>query len=130
MIQKAWRNEKFRYLAVGAYNTFFGYGLFALLWTVWGHTLHYVWILCISHILSVTNAYFGYKIFVFHTSTGGWKAFLKFNTVYIGAFLFNLLALPLLVDGLELHPLLAQMMIVGTTVVTSFLLHKNYSFSN
>lgn len=129
MIRRAWSNEKIRYLIIGGYNTLFGYACFALLWQFFGHIWHYLIILCISHILAVTNAYFGYKIFVFRNSPGGWRAFVTFNTVYIGAFLLNLLALPILIEMLNFHPLLAQFIIISATVVASYLLHRTYTFA-
>lgn len=129
MIKKAWRNERFRYLVIGAYNTVFGYGIFALLWSIWGQLFHYIAILCISHVISVVNAYYGYKTFVFYSRVSGLRAFAKFNTVYLGAFFFNILSLPVLVEGLNFHPLIAQVIIIGLTVMTSYLLHRSYSFS-
>ena len=126
MIQTAWRNEKFRYLFIGAYNTIFGYGVFAVLWSIWGQ--HYLVILIISHIASVTNAYFGYRFFVFRSKDGGWGEFARFNMVYLGALGFNLLALPVMVEWLNIHPLAAQAIVVVVTVVMSYLFHRSFSF--
>lgn len=128
MIRKAWRNEKFRYLLIGAYNTAVGYGIFALLWMLWGQSLHYIAILALSHIIAVTNAFFGYRIFVFRKRDTIWGDFFRFNMVYLGAFVLNILALPILIDGLNFHPLLAQGLVVIVTVVTSYILHRRFSF--
>jgi putative flippase GtrA len=128
MIQKAWRNEKFRYLLIGAYNTFVGYSVFATLWILWGQSLHYIVLLSISHVIAVTNAFFGYRIWVFRKSNGGWGDFVRFNMVYLGAFFFNVLLLPVLIEGVNFHPLVAQALIVIVTVVASYILHRRFSF--
>ena len=128
MIRTAWRNEKFRYLLIGAYNTAVGYGVFALVWSLWNPSLHYLVILFISHIISVTNAYFGYRIFVFRSKNVGWHEFVRFNTVYLGTLTFNVVALPTLVEWWNFHPLGAQGVIVVVTVISSYLFHRRFSF--
>lgn len=128
MIRKIWLNEKFRYLVIGAYNTFFGYSIFAVLWMLWGLSLHYIAILGISHVVSVINAFVGYRIFVFRKKGAIWGDFFRFNLVYLGVFIFNIVALPILIEGINIHPLLAQAFIVIVTVLASFILHRRFSF--
>jgi putative flippase GtrA len=128
MIRKVWTNEKFRYLLIGAYNTIFGYGVFAALWLIWGQSLNYIVILFLSQAVAVTNAFFAYRTLVFRKKGGGWSDFTRFNVVYLGAFVFNVLALPVLIEGLKLQPLLAQALLVIVTVVSSYLMHRRFSF--
>lgn len=128
MIRRVWLNERFRYLVVGAYNTFIGYGIFAVLWMLWGQSLHYIAILSISHVISVINAFLGYRILVFRKKGAVWGDFLRFNLVYLGAFAFNMLALPFLIEVLKFHPLIAQALVVTVTVVSSYIFHRKFSF--
>jgi len=128
MVQEMWRNEKIRYMLIGGYNTFFGYSVFAILWLLWGESLHYVVLLSISHIVAVTNAFFGYRIWVFRKKGGMLGDFARFNLVYLGTFIFNLLALPALIEMMGFHPLFAQALVVFVTVVASYLLHRRFSF--
>lgn len=128
MIQKAWLNDKVRYLLIGGYNTVIGYGVFAALWIFWGESLHYIGVLAISHVISVTNAFFAYRILVFRKKGDAWGDFVKFNMVYLGTFGFSLLALPVLIEGVNLHPLVAQALLVIVTVVASYILHRRFSF--
>jgi len=128
MVQEMWRNEKIRYMLIGGYNTFFGYSVFAILWLLWGESLHYVVLLSISHIVAVTNAFFGYRIWVFRKKGGMLGDFVRFNLVYLGTFIFNLLALPALIEMMGFHPLFAQALVVFVTVVASYLLHRRFSF--
>lgn len=129
MIRQIWNNEKFRYLIIGAYNTLVGYGTFVLLWIFLGHTVHYMVILVISHIISVINAFLGYRILVFRKKGNLWVDFIKFNLVYLGAFLINILILPILIEFLNFHPLLAQAVIIAVTVVITYFLHSRFSFN-
>lgn len=128
MIRKAWLNDKVRYLLIGAFNTFFGYSVFAALWLLWGQTFHYIVVLAISHIIVVTSAFFCYRIWVFRKKGGIGGDFVRFNMVYLGAFIFNILVLPVLVEGMHFHPLVAQALVVVVTVVASYLLHRRFSF--
>lgn len=128
MIRKVWVNEKFRYLLIGGYNTIFGYGVFAALWLIWGQTLNYIVILIISQAVAVTNAFFAYRTLVFRKKGGGWGDFTRFNAVYLGTFAFNILALPVLIEGMNFHPLVAQALLVIVTVVASYVMHRRFSF--
>jgi putative flippase GtrA len=128
MFRKACLNDKIRYLLIGGYNTIIGYGVFVALWLLWGQSLHYIGVLVFSHVISVTNAFFAYRILVFRKKGGAWGDFFKFNMVYLGAFGFNLLALPVLIEGAGFHPLVAQALLVVVTVVASYVLHRRFSF--
>lgn len=128
MIRKAWLNDKIRYLIIGGYNTVVGYCVFAALWLLWGQQIHYIGVLVLSHVISVTNAFFAYRILVFRKKGDAWSDFGRFNMVYLGAFIFNLIALPILIEGAGLHPLVAQALLVIVTVVASYVLHRRFSF--
>jgi putative flippase GtrA len=125
---KLWSNQKIRYLVIGGYNTLFGYGCFALLWWMFGQKLHYIILLIISHILSVINAYLGYRLFVFQTKGKWLKEFFKFNLVYLGTFAINLFALPILIEEFKLHALIAQALIIVITVIASYVIHNKITF--
>jgi putative flippase GtrA len=122
-------NEKIRYLLVGGYNTAFGYILFVLLLILFKNRAHYLILLIISHVVSVVNAFLAYKFFVFKTREPWLPEFFKFNMVYLGVLLINLIALPIMVNFLSIRPIIGQTWFVVITVVVSYLGHTNYSFS-
>jgi putative flippase GtrA len=130
MVCKIWDSEKIRYLIIGGYNTFIGYGIFALLWMLFGHSLHYTAILFISHVVSVANAFFCHRFIVFRKEGSVWVDFMRFNLVYLGALVFSMLALPVLIELLNLHPLIAQAVLVIVTALVSYFLHGKFSFKN
>ena len=122
------RNDKIRYLVAGAYNTIFGYASFVALYAFFPSTLHYLYILLLSHAVSVTNAYFSYRLLVFREAEDGWMPFVRFNAVYVFALGFNMVALPVLVEYIDIRVLAAQALVVMLTVVGSYLLHRRFTF--
>lgn len=118
-----------RYLLVGAWNTLFSYLSFAALYVLFGDRLHYLAVLFISNVLSITNAYAGYKHFVFKTKGNYLREYLRFYVVYAVALLSNYILLPVLVELLKLPPLLAQAVLTAITVASSYFGHRDFSFS-
>ena len=121
--------QKLRYLAVGGWNTLFGYLLFVALYARLGGRINYIAILVVSYVISISNAYLCYKFLVFKTRGNYLREYLRFYLVYGLAFLINLALLPLLVEVLKLNPVVSQGAIVFFTVVISYMAHKNFSFN-
>jgi putative flippase GtrA len=123
----------FRYLAVGAFNTAFGYGLFALLnYLFYGR---YIYASLLANLIAITVAFLGYKWFVFKTKGNYLKEWIRCVGVYSSVSLFSLAALPILVTLLKrivenpkLAPYIAGAILTGCTVVASFFGHKRFSF--
>ena len=120
--------QKINYLLVGGWNTVFGYCAFLSLYYLLNQYIHYVFLLMLSNILSVTNAYIGYKIFVFKTKGNYLREYVRFYMVYGVALILNLILLPLAVELLRVDPPSAQGVILWFTVVISYLGHKHFSF--
>lgn len=124
-----WRDDlRLRFLAVGAWNTVFGYGCYALLFLVLGPHLHYLWIQVVAHFVSVSQAFVLHRRYTFRSSAPWLPEFLRFNASYLGTLGGGLLAQWLLVGGLGVHPLLGAALVTGVTVVLSYGLHRYYSF--
>lgn len=122
------KKKKLMYLAIGAWNTLFGYGIFVALHYYLSNTIHYTIILTFSYIFSITNAFVGYKFAVFK-STGRWlQEYIRFYAVYGGAFVINIILLPLFVERLEMNVYLSQGLITLITVIGSYVFHNNYTF--
>jgi putative flippase GtrA len=129
LLRSAVESEKHRFLAVGAYNTIFGYGLFSLLYLLFGNVVHYLVILPASHVVAVTNAYYAYRIVVFRNSHGGIRSYLRFHFVQLANLGFGMIALPLLVEVVGLYPILAQAVVVAISVILSYVIHKKFTFA-
>lgn len=124
-----WDRERFRFLAVGAYNTLFGYAAFALLYTWLHETMHYLMIAVIGHVIAVINAFFAHRILVFRARGNLLADFVRFNITTLGSTAIGLAGLAVLVDLGGIHPLLAQGIVLAVTVVITYVAHKLYTFA-
>jgi putative flippase GtrA len=126
-----------RYLLVGAWNTLFAYGSFALLTAVLTPVVPYgyMWASLLANLLNITVSYLGYKWFVFKTKGNYLREWLRCLAVYGGGMGINLLALPVLVMLIRRHtlfyaqaPYIAGAILAAVTAVYSFAGHKRFSF--
>ena len=126
-----------RYLMVGVWNTFFGYGTYALFTALLMPRVRfgYVYAAVFSSLLNITIAYFGYKFFVFKTHGNYLLEWFRCILVYGSGMLPGLVLLPLLVEGLHygFHlqgsaPYIAGALVMGMTVMYSFLGHRHFTF--
>lgn len=119
-------NQKIRYLAAGMWNTLFGYAIYALCCRLANG--RYFFALSVSQILGTTNAFLSYKHFVFKTRGDYLREYFRFSLVYWVLFVFNLIALPLLIKNTHIGPIEAQGLILPVTVILGYLVHNRFSF--
>jgi putative flippase GtrA len=126
-----------RYLIVGAWNTVFGYGLFALLTYVLTPLIPaaYMAASVLGSIVAITVSFLGHKIFVFRSKGNFWKEYVRCYVVYGTTNLICLAILPILVYILKLlvqppesAPYIAGALLTALGVVISFFAHKEYTF--
>lgn len=127
-LTRIWHNRKFRYLAIGAWNTLAGYAIFAALYMLFGSMIGYMIIAIFSHVFAVTQSFLTQRRIVFR-STGSWRGeYLRFNIAHLGSFGIGLGALPLMVEVFKMSPLLAQGVITVLIVVASYFIHQHFTF--
>ncbi len=128
----------FRYLLVGAWNTGFGYAMFALFTYVlsrWWPRYGYIPAGLLSSVFSITVAFFGYKLFVFKTRGNYLREWLRCMAVYGSSIAIGSLILPCLVYLIR-HataidtkaPYIAAALMTGFNAVYNFIGHKKFSF--
>jgi putative flippase GtrA len=122
------REQGLRFVLVGAFNTAFGFVLFALLLHLAGDRVHYLVVLFVATIGAVLVAFAGYRTFVFRVRGNVLKDLARFSLVYLLALAVNSVCLPLLVEVAGAPVLPAQAGFVVVTVVASFLAHRSFSF--
>jgi putative flippase GtrA len=129
--------EMARYLAVGGFNTVFGYGLFALVnWLFTGlGDYSYLYAAVVANLIAITVAFLGYKWFVFRTRGNYLAEWMRCMGVYGSSMLVGLVGLAVLVPILRrmLHrperaSYVAAAIMMVVTMVFSYLGHKNVSF--
>lgn len=126
-----------RYLLVGAWNTLFGYGSYALLTAILTPVIPHGYIVAsvISSLLNISVSFLGYKWFVFKTRGNYLREWIRCVGVYSGGILFGVLALPVLVAIIRHNtrfvaqaPYIAGAVLTAFMVVYSFVGHKKFSF--
>ena len=126
-----------RYLLVGAANTLFGYGTFALLVAILDPVVPHGYILAsvISSLVNITVSYLNYKWFVFKTKGNYLREWARCVVVYSSAIAIKVLLLPVVVFAIRrwtsyytAAPYIAGAVLIGCTTVYSFVGHKRFSF--
>ncbi len=129
MIARHWNSsQKSRFLVLGAWNTLFGYGAFAVGFLMLGSWLHYAAIAVLAHALAITQAFLTQRHLVFRSKEPWQMEFLRFNITHLGTFLLGLAGLALVVNAFDMHPILAQGMVLAVTVVVAYIAHSRFSF--
>lgn len=122
------RREQLLYLAVGAWNTVFGYAVWALLQFLLGDRLHYLVIVLIAWPIAVLNAYFGYRYLVFSSGGPILRELPRFFLVYVSALIANLVLLPIALRLAPINIYVVQGLCMALVIVASYLGHKYFSF--
>lgn len=129
----------FRYLAVGACNTIFGYGCFALFTLLLTPVLSYGYVAAsiLANLFSITFAFLGYKWFVFKTKGNYLKEWIRCLGVYAGGMILSAAALPFVVGVIRRQPghdrsapYIAGAIILVFSIVFSFFGHRHISFAD
>ncbi|MGA2005371.1 MAG: GtrA family protein [Terriglobales bacterium] len=126
-----------RYLAVGACNTAFGYGCFALFTFLLTPLIAYSYVvasLC-ANLFAITFSFLGYKWFVFRTHGNYLKEWVRCVGVYTGSMLLSAAALPFVVAAVRSQtgndrtaPYIAGAIVLVFSVFFSFFGHRHISF--
>ena len=122
------RREQLLYLVVGAWNTLFGYLVWALLQYLLHDYIYYLFILVLAWFPAVLNAYLGYRTFVFRSKGSVWRELPRFSLVYVGTLCIGLVGLPILLHVLPFSIYVTQALFTAAMVVASYLSHKYFSF--
>jgi putative flippase GtrA len=131
-----------RFLIVGAWNTLFALGLYALLVYVLSQFMDPRYAApmtanALGSVVCITVSFVCHKFFVFRTRGNFLKEYLRSFVVYGGAALIGFILLPILIAALNrltiperAVPYLAGVILTAGTVVVSFFGHKQYTFSH
>jgi putative flippase GtrA len=128
-----------RYLAVGACNTAFGYGCFALFTLLLNSVFAYGYVLAslLANFFSITFSFFGYKWFVFRTKGNYLKEWIRCVGVYATSMVVSAAALPFVVGIIRRQPghdrsapYIAGAIVLVFSVSFSFFGHRHISFAS
>jgi putative flippase GtrA len=127
-LQTLLQDGRFRFLGIGAINTGFAFLVFAVLQATVGHSVNYMIVLLIAHVLGVLEAFVLYRLMVFRVKGNVLLDLARFESVYVVALGVNAALLPVLVEFGHLPVILSQGVIVVFTSAVSYLGHKHFSF--
>jgi putative flippase GtrA len=117
-----------RYLVVGGFNTAIGYGIGVGSYLLLASHLPILLIGVIGNVIAISISFVTYKIFVFKTQGQWLTEYAKAFVVYGAMALLGIALLWLLVGQLQLSIWIAQGIIIGATVVISYLSHARFTF--
>jgi putative flippase GtrA len=120
--------EQVLFLAVGAWNTAFGYAIWAMLQYLLGDRLHYLVIVLLSWPIAVLNAYLGYRLVVFRSTDSIVRELPRFSAVYTITLVINILVLPIALEVLPFNIYVTQALFTAIVVACSYVANKYYSF--
>jgi putative flippase GtrA len=120
-------SRSLRYLLVGIYNAVAGYFIFYLINYAFGYVLHYLAVLGVSYLMSLTHAYIGQRWIVFRSTAHWRREYLRFLLVNLSGMAGNALLLVFFVEcGKGL--MVAQALSVVIVTVLSYFGHRYFSF--
>ena len=116
-----------RYLLVGIWNSVFGVGIFLIL-SLSLPKLSDSLILLISYLVSIVQAHFMQRKFVWSSTERYMQELVRFSGAYISQFVANLVLLQIFVRFIGLNRSVSQVIIVLLLTVVMFFVNKNGVF--
>lgn len=116
-----------RYLLVGLWNSVFGVGIFLIL-SLSLPELSDSLILLISYLVSIVQAHFMQRKFVWNSTEKYFQELVRFSGAYISQFVANLILLQIFVRFIGLNRSVSQVIIVLILTVVMFFVNKNGVF--
>jgi putative flippase GtrA len=130
MIKKIYNNhqEKVHFLLAGGFNTAFGYFVFITLFYLLKNTLHYQAILALAYFIGFNCSFLTFKCFVFKSNKKWLKEYIKTFISATVIYFVNAISLYIFVEIFKISVIFAQALSIIITTISSYLLHKNFSF--
>jgi putative flippase GtrA len=129
VLKLAQQSKKMRFLIAGGVNTLVGLSVYPLLYlSLEPLDFDYLKILIISQLICITFSFVTNKYFVFKTQGNIHAEYTKFFVFHVFYFLLNLICLPVLVEVLEMNPIIAQTLFSVFIIVTSYFWHNFVTF--
>jgi putative flippase GtrA len=116
-----------RYLLVGLWNSVFGVGIFLILSQSFPKLSDSL-ILLIAYVVSIVQAHFMQRKFVWSSNERYFQELVRFSGAYISQFVANLVLLQIFVRFVGLNRSVSQVIIVLILTVVMYFVNKNGVF--
>lgn len=110
-----------KFAIVGSTCTGINYGIFFILFSLLH--VHYVLSAIIAYILSLKVGFQLNRLWTFKhldPSRGYWRIFVRYIIVYLVSLMISMVILWFLVEQLNIHPLIADLVAIGQSTITNF----------
>ena len=115
----------FKFGLVGLSNTAVGFGVYYVLFFC---GMNYLIANVVSWLVSVFNAFYWNNKYVFQSRSGWWKTLFRTYISYGASLLVSTILMYVLVEFLQVSPLIAPVVCLLVTVPLNFLLNKFWAF--
>ena len=123
-------SENTRYIIIGSVNTAVGYFIGILAYKILLFPLGIWMVGLVANIFSISFSFVTYKLLVFQTPGNWLREYLKCYVVYGTTALVGTALLWLFVERLNITIWISQGLIIGITVMLSYLGHKEITFKS
>ena len=131
LLLKVIKDQRIAFLLVGAFNTVFGWVLFAVAQRALGQHLGpfgYMVSLYVSYAVSIFCAFLLHRYLVFRVRGHFWLDLGRFTLVNLAGLGINTVLLPLVIETTRIAPIVAQGCVALAVAVVSYAGHKYFSF--
>jgi putative flippase GtrA len=122
------KSLKIRYLCVGLWNTAFSFLFFWLLLHLLEPQIGYLSVLTVAYPVTVAQAHFMQRRFVWDTKNRYGAELKRFVLVYIAQYILNVFLLWISVGIWSFPVVYSQIVITGILVVVFFTINKSWTF--
>jgi putative flippase GtrA len=120
--------QAWTYLIVGAWNSFFTYACFAILYFCLSDRLFPSIILAITYLLASVNGFVAFRHVVFGPVRHPLAEWARFEAVYLPIQIVNLVVLPLAIAFTPLNAYVTQALFAVFPVIAGYLGNKHFVF--
>lgn len=128
LIDRWHRHQQLRYLLTGAWNTAAGYAIFVVLYFLLAPKVNYMAIAVAAHMVAVTQSFITQRLLVFRSRKNWLAEYGRFHIAHLFTLGLGLVLLSVLVEALEISPLLAQAIVTAAVVMISYVVHQHFTF--
>ena len=127
---KIWKNlpEKFRFLLVGGWNTFFGFCLGLVLYYSLIDRVNIILIGILGNIISITMSFLTNKLLVFRTKGNWLEEYLRCYLIYGFMAITSIALLWLFVEFYKFNIVVSQLLILTISVFLAYVGHSRFTY--